>query len=319
MTMRPIALALACLLVTAAPAAADEPARLYAAYTQAAGKGDPAALVHLGAMHEYGLGTERNFAKAFGYYKQAAEQGEIQAQFRLGHMYEHGLGTPADPASALRWYTRAAERGDLAQAHYMVASMHDRGTGTRVDKAEALKWYERAADQNHADAIVCLGLMLDHGDGIAPNDAMAAVWFQRGALQDDPASETCLGLMYYKGEGVPQSYAKAAEWFKKAADRNYPQAYFNPTTGTIENSASAVSPRLIKLALYDPSVGVITGGATGAEKNIEVTKFVYLFIEAPPGSGSNVPVTARFVRYASAGEWCPGCTEGFLFTAHLVE
>lgn len=98
-----------------------------------------------------------------------------------------------------------------------------------------------------------------------------------------------------------------------------PGAYFNTTTGTIANSAYAVSPRLIKVALYDPTVGVITGGIGGANKYTVVVKFAFLFIDAPPGSGSSVPVTARFVRYTTAGEPCPGCSEGFLFTARLVE
>lgn len=98
-----------------------------------------------------------------------------------------------------------------------------------------------------------------------------------------------------------------------------PNAYFNTSTGTVENSTHAVSPRIIKLALYDPSVGVITSAASGAEKNIVVTKFAFLFIEAPPESGSTVPVTARFIRYASSGETCPECPNGFLFTARLVQ
>ncbi len=98
-----------------------------------------------------------------------------------------------------------------------------------------------------------------------------------------------------------------------------PNAYFNTSTGTIENSAYAVSPRLIKIALYDPTVGVITSGQSGAEKNTVVAKFAFLFIESPGGGGSSVPVTARFVRYTTGGEACPSCPNGFLFTSRLVE
>jgi len=98
-----------------------------------------------------------------------------------------------------------------------------------------------------------------------------------------------------------------------------PDAYFNTTTGTIENSAYAVSPRLIKVALFDPTVGVITSSSGGAEKYTVITKLAYLFIEEPPGGGNEVPVTARFMQYTSPGEPCPECPEGFLFTARLVE
>lgn len=98
-----------------------------------------------------------------------------------------------------------------------------------------------------------------------------------------------------------------------------PSARFDPTTGSIVNSAFPVSPRLIKVAMYDPTVGVITGGATGAQRYSVVTKIAYLFIEAPPAGGSTVPVRARFLRYASSGDPCPECPEGFLFTARLVQ
>ena len=98
-----------------------------------------------------------------------------------------------------------------------------------------------------------------------------------------------------------------------------PGAQFDATTGTIVNSAFPVSPRLIKVALYDPTEGVITSGASGAEKCTVITKISFLFIEAPPQAGSTIPVTARFLRYATAGDPCPGCPEGFLFTARLVE
>jgi hypothetical protein len=98
-----------------------------------------------------------------------------------------------------------------------------------------------------------------------------------------------------------------------------PGARFDASTGTIENSRYAVSPRMIKLPLYDPSVGVITSGASGAEKNTVVVKFAFLFIEGPPQGGNDVPVTARFMRYATSGESCPTCPSGFLFSARLVE
>jgi Flp pilus assembly protein TadG len=97
-----------------------------------------------------------------------------------------------------------------------------------------------------------------------------------------------------------------------------PNATFNTSTGLIENSTYSTSPRMIKVAMYDPTVGVITSGASGAEKNTVVSKFAYLFIENV-GNGAQVPVTARFMQYTSGGEPCPTCPNGFLFTSRLVE
>lgn len=98
-----------------------------------------------------------------------------------------------------------------------------------------------------------------------------------------------------------------------------PDAYFDSNTGTIMNSAYTTSPRLIKIGLFDPTVGVITSGASGAEKYTVITKLSYMFIEAPPSGGNEVAVTARFIQYTSPGVPCAECPEGFLFTARLVE
>lgn len=98
-----------------------------------------------------------------------------------------------------------------------------------------------------------------------------------------------------------------------------PNAFFNTATGTIENSAYAVSPRLIKIAMYDPTVGVIGSSSGGAEKYTEIIKLGFLFIEDLSGGGNEVPVTARFVQHSTTGEACIECPEGFLFTSRLVE
>lgn len=98
-----------------------------------------------------------------------------------------------------------------------------------------------------------------------------------------------------------------------------PDAYFNTATGTIENSAHAVSPRLIKIAMYNPTVGVIGSSSGGAEKYTEITKLGFLFIEDLGIGGNDVPVTARFVQHSTTGEACVECPEGFMFTSRLVE
>ena len=98
-----------------------------------------------------------------------------------------------------------------------------------------------------------------------------------------------------------------------------PDAYFNSATGTIEGSLFPVSPRLIKIGMFDPTVGVILSSSGGAEKYTVIAKLAFMFIESPPGGGNTVPVTARFMEYNSSGIPCPECEEGFLFTSRLVQ
>jgi len=94
-----------------------------------------------------------------------------------------------------------------------------------------------------------------------------------------------------------------------------PYAYYDAATGTIAGSAYPVSPRLIKAAVYDPTVSIYDLG-TGSTKYLTVKKIVVLFMESRTGSAE---VLGRFMRMATQGELCPECEPGFAFGAHLVE
>jgi len=94
-----------------------------------------------------------------------------------------------------------------------------------------------------------------------------------------------------------------------------PGAYYNETTGTIEGSAYPTSPRLIKAAVYDPTVSIydLSGGST---KYLTVEKIVVVFLEGRVGTAD---VLGRFMRMATQGELCPECNPGFAFGTHLVQ
>lgn len=94
-----------------------------------------------------------------------------------------------------------------------------------------------------------------------------------------------------------------------------PDAYYDEATGTIMGSAYPISPRLIRVAAYDPQVAVYDLGG-GAQKYLTVQKIVVVFMESHSG---NAEVLARFMRMSSSGELCPECPEGFLFGARLIE
>ncbi|MDI9408775.1 MAG: SEL1-like repeat protein [Candidatus Pacebacteria bacterium] len=54
---------------------------------------------------------------------------------------------------------RKAENGS-AKEQFILGNMYDEGIGTKPNKVEAIKWYQRAADNDHADAMGNLGLIL---------------------------------------------------------------------------------------------------------------------------------------------------------------
>jgi hypothetical protein len=89
-----------------------------------------------------------------------------------------------------------------------------------------------------------------------------------------------------------------------------PTAQWDPATGTVINSAYPTSPRIIKVAAFDPTVGVSSGHGY-----VVVSKLMALFIEGHNGSD----VKGRFMKLLTEGEIDPDCPGGFLAKVHLVE
>jgi hypothetical protein len=81
------------------------------------------------------------------------------------------------------------------------------------------------------------------------------------------------------------------------------------------NSAFAVSPRIVKLCLFDPVFGVRKDkDVDGKEFSyVKITKIMVIFIE---GYNENADITGRFMRIASQGENCD--EPSFLYKVALV-
>jgi len=92
-----------------------------------------------------------------------------------------------------------------------------------------------------------------------------------------------------------------------------PTAEWDPATGTVINSAYPTSPRIIKLAVFDPTLGVQDCHGVDC---ITVTKIIVVFVEQHFGAD----VVGRFMKMASEGVSDPDCSSGgFLYTVSLVE
>jgi len=93
-----------------------------------------------------------------------------------------------------------------------------------------------------------------------------------------------------------------------------PTAEWDAANGMVINSAFPTSPRVIKVAAFDPTLGVrkdIPGPGY-----VTVSKIIALFIEGHDGSD----VVGRFVRIVTEGTPSPeDCSGGFLATPVLVE
>jgi len=88
-----------------------------------------------------------------------------------------------------------------------------------------------------------------------------------------------------------------------------PDAYWDGKTVV---SAYAVSPRIIKLAFFDPRIPFDPGRGT-----VVVAQIGALFLEDRFGHGSNQNIVVRFIKWSTHGEGCddPG---SFMYTVALV-
>lgn len=102
-------------------------------------------------VNAYELDKSGRHDQSFMLFNQCAERGNPPAMIYLSLMHEMGMGTPRDPAKATDWLRRAAETGySVGQYHYGVALLHGRGAPT--DPTQARIWLERAAAQGDRDA-----------------------------------------------------------------------------------------------------------------------------------------------------------------------
>lgn len=235
--MSRLPLALALLLLLAAPALAQSPpaeqayiqilpdpgspkgykvdlSRLF----EAANAGDTKAQLQLGMLSLSGQATvEQNYANAMGWFQNAAARGHAEAHAYIGLIHVQGWGVPKDAAEGVRWLNKAIELGD-PHGMLMLASLYQKGNGVPQDGAEALRLLETAAAKGFAGAFE--GLFRTHREGAGgtpKNEAEAARWMILGAEAGHAELQRNAGVIYMEGLGVAQDDAQSAKWFRRAA------------------------------------------------------------------------------------------------------
>ena len=92
-----------------------------------------------------------------------------------------------------------------------------------------------------------------------------------------------------------------------------PTAQWDPVTNTVINSAYPLSPRVIKVTAFDPTVGDRGVEDCLGRDCVTVVKLLVLFVEDHDGGD----VVGWFMKMAAEGEPCPECPQGFLYTVRL--
>ena len=93
-----------------------------------------------------------------GIQNKSANNGYDSGQYKLGLCYENGIGTKKDYNKAFEWYLKSANNGKFA-GYYNLGKCYHYGLGTEVNTKEAVVWYKKALD-NGIDASTELNKIL---------------------------------------------------------------------------------------------------------------------------------------------------------------
>ena len=180
-------------------------------------------------MH-YQLGRayydKEDYASAFREFSIASGSGYAAAKGALGYLHDGGLGTGVDKAKAVALYREAAD-GNVSFAAHNLGVMLREGTGISIDYPASLAYFRRAVALGYRQSLVDVGFAYDNGYGVPQDQVEAMRWYRQAAEHDIPEALNNIGSSYENGEGVPQNTTEAMSWYKRAQAQDYPLAFFN--------------------------------------------------------------------------------------------
>ena len=198
------------------------PAEAFILFSNEAEKGNAAAMLTLGNWYERGVGTPRNFIKAFEWYQKAALAGLPEGYYNVGVAYEEGMGNAGDPKKAFEAFEKSAELG-LHQGLYKLAMLYFTGTGVSKNEAWGLELLNRAADAGNMAAANDLGMVYFQGlYGQGQDYKKAIEMFQRAANLGNAEAMKNLAVFHRDGLGVEKDQAEELKWYLLASRAGFP-------------------------------------------------------------------------------------------------
>ncbi len=191
----------------------------------------PFVQYRIGKMHNYGLGTEQNFCKAFEWFEKAAAAENRYAQYSLGSLYYYGNGVEQNFEKAFVLYKKSADNGN-AYGCYQAAKMLENGMGTEIDTELSAEYFKKAysgfllieKNTNNADMQYRLGVMTLKGIGCDADIFKAAEFFIKSADNGNVHAAYRLGKIYLSDD---LKNLELAEKYLKIAAKDDPYAMYS--------------------------------------------------------------------------------------------
>lgn len=163
------------------------------------------------------------FVEAARLVRPLAESGNPGAQFLMGQMMFFGLGMERDDAKAASWYGLAAQAGNT-EAQYRLGYLYATGQGVGYDAAAAERYWLAAANKGHRGAIVALSDFYHEGLYRKEDEVLARRWLNRAAMTGDIEAMYKLARRLMTPETVATDFRRAYAWFYIAANRGHTAA-----------------------------------------------------------------------------------------------
>ena len=214
------------------------PNELFVLMAGEAEKGNSEAMLTLGSLYERGIGTPRNFTKAFEWYRKAANAGVPAGYYNVGVCYEIGMGNSGNINEAFNHFEKSAELG-LSQGLYKLASLYFTGQGTEKNEPWGVELLSRAAAKGHAAAANDLGVIYFEGTFGQTKDANKAFdWFSRSANLGNGEAMKNLAIFYRDGIGRQADPQEELKWYYLAGIAGFPQQALLPAVNKLKEPMS---------------------------------------------------------------------------------
>ena len=189
--------------------------------------GDEEAEFYMGKMLYLGIGTGKNWEKAYQIMEKLYDR-DRKAREVIADMYYTGKYLEEDDKKAFDIYTQLMEDGEDTWGYstFMLGICYKDGIGTEINLDRAFELIKKATELGYKDAYYYLGRAYYVGEGVEKNLEKAFEYTKKSAELEDEQAYFWLGYMYFYGEGTEINYEEAIKWLTKSVKTGKKAAQF---------------------------------------------------------------------------------------------
>jgi TPR repeat protein len=166
---------------------------------------------YMGYLYYFGVGLDKNYAKAVGFFKKSAKNHNAIALSYLGHAYFHGNGVKRSYAIAIKWFKKS---NNAVSKRYLGIMLYH-GFGVAQDRKKAFEFYRKSATHGDEEAMCRLAESYRYAQGCRKNYQKSYGWFL--AVNPEVSKGWGLGpelIEYFEDVLTPEQIRSAKLWAK---------------------------------------------------------------------------------------------------------